>query len=274
MSIPPVLLKSDELFGEDRSEGLYDKSREISRYLLMHYGEPTDVFDRSSHPLAAAHGYPGRLSRMLEEAARATGTRVADMLDVGCNVGGVTHALSTWVADRVVGVDISPRSIEIARALTRGRGGSFSVAELGPFTRDIVLTLPEPAGRAAVEFEVGDAGALRGTDGGYDAVLLSNVLDRVDDPAACLAQFSGPAGILRGGGLLMIACPWSWYPEFSHPGVWLGSAHDRTSSAQALEQLMRDGYDLVAEQDQPGVLRQNPREYDYFEAHVTIWKKR
>ncbi len=273
MTVPPVLLKSDELFGEDRSGTLYDKSREISRYLLMHYGELADIFDRPQHPLVGAHGYPQRISRMLETCAAGTGTRVARMLDVGCNVGGVTHALSEWVEELVIGIDISPRSVEIAQTLTRSGGGIFSVAELGPFTRDIELRLPESVDRAGVEFEVGDAGALRGTEGGFDAVLLSNVLDRVDDPAACLAQFSDSERVLRDGGLLMIACPWSWYPEFSHPGMWLGSEQDRIPSEQALKALMAMDFELVDEADQPGVLRQNPREYDYFEAHVTIWKK-
>ncbi|WP_441247494.1 class I SAM-dependent methyltransferase [Kitasatospora sp. McL0602] len=270
----PVLLKSDELFGEDRSDTLYDKSREISRYLLMHYGELKDVFDRPQHPLAPAHGFPVRLAQMLEASAAASGTRVRRMLDVGCNVGGVSHALSEWVEELVLGIDISPRSVEIAQTLTRSGCGRFSIAELGPFTRDIELNLPAPDGRATVEFEVGDANALRGSEGGYDAVLLSNVLDRVDDPVACLEQFSTSTDVLAAGGLLMIACPWSWYPEFSHPGVWLGSAQDRIPSEQALKHLLSAHFDLVEEADQPGVLRQNPREYDYFEAHVTVWKKR
>ncbi|MCF3134040.1 class I SAM-dependent methyltransferase [Streptomyces olivochromogenes] len=272
--MPPVLLKSDELFGDDKTGLPYDKSREISRYLLMHYGAVDDVFDRPRHPLADAHGYPRRLSRMLQDSALRTGSRVRRVLDVGCNVGGVTHALSEWAEDLVIGVDISPRSIEIAQTLTRSGGGTFSVAELGPFTRDIELRLPATDGRAEVRFEVGDAGALKGGPDAFDAVLLSNVLDRVDDPAACLAQFSAGADLLRPGGLLMIACPWSWYPEYSHPGTWLGSAQDHTSSEEGLKRLLEADFTLVDEADQAGVLRQNPREYDYFEAHVTVWRKR
>ncbi|MFF1839712.1 class I SAM-dependent methyltransferase [Streptomyces sp. NPDC058231] len=271
--MPPVLLKSDELFGDDKTGLLYDKSREISRYLLMHYGGVDDVFDRPRHPLAEAHGFPQRLSQMLRDSAARTGSRVRRMLDVGCNVGGVSHALSAWVEELVVGIDISPRSIEIAQTLARSGGGTFSIAELGPFTRDIELRLPAVGDRAEVRFEVGDAGALDALPGGCDAVLLSNVLDRVDDPAACLEQFSATSDILRPGGLLMIACPWSWHPEFSHPGTWFGSAEDRTSSEDALKRLLKDGFTLVDEADQAAVLRQNPREYDYFEAHVTVWQK-
>lgn len=274
MLVPPVLLKSDELFGEDCSSAIYDKAREISKYLLMHYGEPEDAFDRTPHPLAMAHGYPQRLSRLLESCAADTRTTVRRALDAGCNVGGLSHALSTWVTDLVVGVDISPRTIEVARALTRQGGGTFSIAELGPFTRQVMFRVPPGGAMARVEFELDDAGDLRPHDTPFDAIVLSNVLDRVEDPAACLRQFSVSAELLRPGGLLMIACPWSWYPEFSHPGTWLGSARDNTTSEHTLKRMLSSEFDLLVEVDEPGVLRQNPREYDYFEAHVTVWKKR
>jgi SAM-dependent methyltransferase len=270
---PEVLFKSDELFEPDGATSQYDRAREISKYLLMHYGTAEDVFDRPGHPLAAAHGYPQRLSDALEAAARATGVEVRTALDVGCNVGGVSHAMSTWVRDRVVGIDISPRAVEVAQAVTVGRGGVFSIAQLGPYSREVQVRLPESR-RAEVEFRVGDGAALHEVGGVYDAVLLSNVLDRVPDPAACLRQLSDSERTLRRGGLLMVACPWSWYPEYSDPGTWLGSPSTRTSSEAALKTLLSADFRLVTELDEPGVLRQNPREYDYFEAHITIWHKR
>ncbi|MEZ0107947.1 SAM-dependent methyltransferase [Catenulispora sp. EB89] len=270
----PVLLKSDDLFGKDNAADTYDRSRELSRYLLMHYGTATDVFDDLGHPLAPAHGFPGRLSRVLESAARRSGLRVARMLDGGCNVGGVAHELSSWVERLVVGVDLSERTIEIARTIAMCGGGKFSVSELGPFTRDVELRLPAADGRAAVRFEVGDAGALSPGDGPYDAVLLSNVLDRVEDPAACLAQFADDDSLLRSGGMLAVACPWSWSPEYSDTGLWLGSAEGRTTSETALKSLLSGrGFALADEVNLGGVLRQNPREYDYFDAHVTVWIK-
>lgn len=270
----PVLLKSDELFGKDNTAGSYDRSREISRYLLMHYGAAIDVFDDPGHPLAAAHGFPRRLSRMLESAARRNGLRVARMLDGGCNVGGVTHELSTWVEQLVVGVDLSERAVEIARTIALSGGGTYSVLDLGPFTRDLELHLPAPDGRAAVRFEVGDAGALDLGARPYDAVLLSNVLDRVEDPAACLAQFTDDDSLLRPGGMLAVACPWSWSPEYSDACLWLGSAQDRVTSETALKSLLSScGLTLTDEVNLDCVLRQSPREYDYFDAHVTVWIK-
>lgn len=274
MTVLPVLLKGDELFEKEQSNDPYGASRDLSKYLLMHYGELDDVFQHPQHPLAIAHGYPQRLSTMLEDCARRTGTRVTRALDVGCSVGGISTALSAWVEDLVVGLDSSQRSVEIAQSLVRHGGGVFSVIEQGPFVREIQFQLPEPARRGRLEFEVGDGCAVRPPDVAYDAALLSNVLDRVDDPLACLAQFSDTDRILRAGGLLMISCPWSWYAEFSHPRTWFGSADGSVTSDEALKEILRADFDLVMESDEAGVLRQNPREYDYFESHVTIWQKR
>lgn len=274
MFVPQVLVKTDELFQPDQSTPQYDQAREISRYLLMHYGSHDDVFNRVGHPLADAHGYPDRLAGVLHAAAQRTGTVVRSALDVGCNVGGVTHALSTWVTGNVVGIDISARSVEVARAVTAGGGGVFSVVEQGPLTKEVEVRLPAGGSRARVEFEVGDGAVLRPSAEPFDAVLLSNVLDRVADPAACLVQFAADDRLLRPGGLLMIACPWSWYPEYSAADVWLGSARDDTSSETALKDLLSSTFSLIDERDEAGVLRQNLREYDYFEAHVTVWQKR
>jgi SAM-dependent methyltransferase len=273
MTVPPVLLKGDELLEHDPGE-TYDTSRDLSKFLLMHYGGLEDLFDRRPHPLADAHGFCRRLSDLLRTSAAATGTPVARALDVGCSVGGLSHELARWVSDEVVGVDASPRSVGIAQSLTEHGGGTFSVIEQGPFHREVRISVAEPPDRAYVRFEVGDANALRVMPEPFDAVVLSNVLDRVGQPAACLEQLSGSDDILRTGGLLMVACPWSWFAEYSHHSEWLGSAATRTPSEPALKTLLLADFDLVGESDEPGVLRENPREYDYFESHVTVWRKR
>ncbi|MFC6087402.1 methyltransferase domain-containing protein [Sphaerisporangium aureirubrum] len=274
MAIPPVLLKEDELLQDETTSSAYETARDISKYLLMHYGSIEDAFERPHHPLAPSHGLPRRLSEVLELVALRTGTSVSSVLDVGCSVGGISHALSTWVKDVVVGIDSSVRSIEVAQSLTRHGGGTFSVAQLGPFFREVQVTLPAAERRARVEFEVDDACALAAPHRPFDAVILSNVLDRVKDPELCLKQFTDSARILRRGGLLMVACPWSWYPEFSSPETWFGSSSNGTTSEQVLKNILSADLDLMLEKDEAGVLRQNPREYDYFEAHVTVWRKR
>lgn len=273
MTVPPVLLKGDELLEHDPG-AQYDTSRDLSKYLLMHYGSLEENFDRTSHPLAYAHGYCLRLSELLRSCAARTGVEVDRALDVGCNVGGLSHALSGWVRDEVVGIDASARSVGIATELTANGGGTFSVIEEGPFYREVRVRVAEPGERAALRFAVGDANTLQAQDHAFDAVVLSNVLDRVWRPEACLAQLSASVDLLRAGGLMMVACPWAWLAEYTPPGEWLGSSANRTPSAEALKTLLYEDFDLITESDEAGVLRENPREYNYFESHVTVWRKR
>lgn len=268
----PVLLSGDELLREDTATP-YESARAISTYLLMHYGTVEDAFERPHHPLAAYQDYPRRLARALEFAALRTGTSVRSALDVGCNVGGVSHALAGWVRESVLGIDLSPRAVRAARVLAHHGAGVFAVVEQGPFTRDVHVVLPATR-RAQVRFDVGDACDLASLGRAFDAVVMSNVLDRVADPAAALAQFTASADVLRRGGLLMVACPWSWRGEFSGPHAWLGCARGRVTSGEGVKRLLSPAFDLVMEEDHGGVLRHHPREHEYFESHVTVWKKR
>src|SRR3954447_7667762 len=183
-----VLVKNDELFAHDLSAQPYDQPREISQYLLTHFGSFGDLFGRPGHPLGAAYGYPHRLSAVLRAAAETAGVTVRRALDVGCNVGGLSVQAACWVQDLVLGVDLSPRAIQVARSVVRHGGGVFSVMESGPFTRQVEIRLPVGAVLARLEFAVADAGELTGLPasiaaGGFAAGLLSNVLERVDDPA-------------------------------------------------------------------------------------------
>ena len=272
MKNPPVLIKGDELFLNEIAEDHYETSRDLSKYLLMHYGSPEDVFESPHHPLAFAHGYPERISRILQSAALAKGVTVSRALDVGCSVGGVAHALSRWVDTLVCGVDASARSIDVATTLTQNEGGTFGVVQQGPYSRYVSVRVSGPESGPEVGFEVGDACDLHYEEQ-FDAVILSNVLDRVAHPGECLRQFEADDGPLRRGGLLLIACPWSWYPDYSRPEEWFGSARDEITSEDDLKTRMSGGFTMVHESDQPAVLRQNPREYDYFNAHVTVWEK-
>ena len=72
----------------------------------------------------------------------------------------------------------------------------------------------EPSGgihTQAVRFVQGDACSLpRDLGGPFDAVLMSNLLDRVPDPEQCLASISEQ---LSPGGVLVIVSPFSWAEE-------------------------------------------------------------
>ena len=127
---------------------------------------------------------PVRLA-YIRDALRAEGLRPgANILDVGCGGGFLANPLG---ADgyRVKGLDRSQSSLDAARAQT-------------------------PAG-ADVTFESGDALRLNEQDGVYDAVLLMDLLEHLDEPARAVAE---AARVLKPGGLVFFhtfnRTPESW----------------------------------------------------------------
>ena len=96
----------------------------------------------------------------------------SDVLDLGCGTGSLA-LLAVEDGHRVVGVDLSPRMVERARA------------KLGPAA--IVIT--------------GDAADPPVGDQRFDAVLVRHVVWTLPDPGAALERW---VGLLRAGGRLVL----------------------------------------------------------------------
>jgi ubiquinone/menaquinone biosynthesis C-methylase UbiE len=99
-----------------------------------------------------------------------------DVLDVGCNTGYGTLRFAP-VANRIVGVDVSPRAIEAARERARDGRPEFIVTT--------GFELPFPAAT-------------------FDLVTSFQVLEHVPDPLAFLREL---ARVLRSGGTVILATP-------------------------------------------------------------------
>lgn len=99
-----------------------------------------------------------------------------DVLDVGCNTGYGTMRFVP-VANRVVGVDVSPRAIEAARERARDGRPEFLLTT--------GFELPFPAAT-------------------FDLVTSFQVLEHVPDPLAFLREL---ARVLRPGGTVILATP-------------------------------------------------------------------
>ena len=99
-----------------------------------------------------------------------------DVLDVGCNTGYGTLRFAP-VAERVVGIDVSPRAIDAARQ--RATGGR-------------------------PEFVLGGGFDLPFPDASFDLVTSFQVLEHVPDPVAFLREL---ARVARPGGTVILATP-------------------------------------------------------------------
>jgi ubiquinone/menaquinone biosynthesis C-methylase UbiE len=122
----------------------------------------------------AEHGLRLMHLRAYDEAVAHAAGR--DVLDVGCNTGYGTLRFAP-VADRVVGVDVSPRAIEAARERARDGRPEFIVTT--------GFELPFPAAT-------------------FDLVTSFQVLEHVPDPPAFLREL---ARVLRPGGTVILATP-------------------------------------------------------------------
>ena len=116
---------------------------------------------------------PVRLDYVRAALTRAGVRPGAKILDVGCGGGLLANPLA-GDGYRVKGIDRSAPSLAAARTRT-------------------------PAG-AAAEFAVGDALALNEEEASYDAALMMDLLEHLDDPARAVAE---AAKALKSGGVLV-----------------------------------------------------------------------
>lgn len=128
------------------------------------------------------------------QAVTAMGGRPAfggrSVLDVGCAYGGFLVAATEAGARRVVGIDIDPKLLDLARLQLDDHHVRAEIAEAD-------ITAPGVADRF----------------GSFDIVLCNDIIEHVADPALCAANL---ASVLRPGGRVFLEIPNGSAAEFMH----------------------------------------------------------
>ena len=151
------------------------------------------------------------------------------VIDLGCGEGKFTRGLCAQFAE-VTGLDIKERKIADANDKAREQGVN-------------------------AKFITGSADAIPFSDGHFDAVIFSNSLHHMPNPAAALQE---ALRILRKGGLLYIMEP-----------VPSGNYHDATCLVNDETQVRTQAYEALramkGAREEKEILYRAPRRFDNFE---------
>lgn len=243
----------------------YESPRLVDEYLFFHYAD----FEETSGGLPLPREAWGFATRVVED-LWPDGGEVDSALDVGCAVGASSFELARR-ARRVTGVDFSKAFIEAARAL-RERGEIASrVVEEGWRLREFKARVPEGIERARVDFQTGDATDLPTDWAGFDAVLAANLICRLPDPLAFLRRLPG---LVKPGGVLLLATPFSWLEEFTPHEHWLGGKPESPRGFEVLSKILEPDFDLEFQKDLPFLIREHSRKFQYGVSLGSRWRRR
>lgn len=241
----------------------YESDRLVADYLAFHYGADNGA----TVPLPReALDFPVRLVRELVDPSR----RCVRALDVGCAVGATSFELARFT-DAVVGVDFSHAFIEAARALVRDGRLASSVPIEGRQTAPFDAVVPAGIDRSRVTFFPGDAMALPGDLGTFDLVVAANLICRLPEPLRFLERLPD---LIRPGGQLLLATPFSWLDEYTPEANWLGGRADGARGWDRLGEILSPAFELAFTKDLPFLIREHARKYQYGISLGSRWIRR
>lgn len=245
---------------------IYESDALVDQYLLFHYGEADEVLPYDFGPRESLN-FPVRIvtrwaARPAHSALRA--------LDLGCAVGRSAFELSKFCSE-VIGIDNSVRFIQAADTIRSAGRLAYRRSEEAPNATDLVARLPQGSRPERVKFLCQDALALPEGLGRFDIILAANLVDRVPDPPALL---KGLKSMVVSGGKLIITSPYTWLEEFTPKSVWLSTlAPAGQGTLDAICQLLAPEFKLAECGDQPFLIREHARKFQWSVAQVSVWQR-
>jgi 5-histidylcysteine sulfoxide synthase/putative 4-mercaptohistidine N1-methyltranferase len=254
----------------------------LSVQLEHHYGALSGPLSGlMPGPLAKLDGYPRRLAEITKAHAIKLGLPCESAIEVGCSVGAGTFELAKTFT-HVVGTEAKLESIKAAQEL-KGHGStqgkiSYLIKGEGDITHEAIAHTPvDSLICERVQFRHADPSTLPAEYHDFTAVILNNVIDRVPSPKALLSRLTGARGLVRPGGVLVIASAFDWCEEFTPKDLWLGGfIKDKQAviSSQELSQLLAPDFTHLETTELPLIMRQNNRSYRYTDITIMVWKRK
>lgn len=245
----------------------YETPGVLQEYLLLHYADAATVLPYDFGP-GEALNFPARC--VSELVSPEPGVRA---LELGCAVGRACFELSKF-CDSVVGIDFSRAFILEAQRLSRDQQAMFSYCLEGELYEQAEIHLQGGFRPEVVQFEVGDATALRSDLGQFDIVLAANLLCRVPDPQAVLSRLPD---LVAPAGQLVLTSPYTWLEEYTPKERWLGGflrQGEPVRSLSTLRATLEPDFVLERTQDMPFLIREHARKFQWSVAQASVWTRK
>jgi 5-histidylcysteine sulfoxide synthase/putative 4-mercaptohistidine N1-methyltranferase len=253
----------------------YETDALLNQYMLFHWGSEAEQRDEQ---ISARAGHPSvkmfvqATVDLVNQFAKNTGR----VLDLGCAVGRASFELARSF-DEVIGLDYSQAFIDAANVLKAQGQLDYIRHDSGRFNTRLYARVDSAIDVDRIQFVRGDASALhapelQGSMRGFDAALLSNLMCRLPNPAACLRQFVEDDTLLNKDGVLVLVSPNSWMEQYTPPERFIDG--DTNEAALAKLAAILQGFELVHETDLPFMIREHRRKYEYIVSQVSVWRKK
>ena len=240
---------------------IYESDKILAEYLLFHFGAAEEILtpDRSWPT-----GMREALDFPIRTAAHFAPHLVQRGLDLGCAVGRSAFEMSRH-CEEVIGIDFSHAFVHAAEALRSGEILTYDRREEAALATPLTARLPAGVDPARLVFQQGDAMALPDDLGQFDRVHAANLLCRLPDPNRLLARLPT---LVKPGGELVLATPCTWLAEFTPPGNW------PTGGTFAwLQATLTPAFTLVLLTDEPFLIRETARKFQWSTSQVTVWRR-
>jgi putative 4-mercaptohistidine N1-methyltranferase len=241
---------------------IYESEKLLAEYLLFHFGRPDEV-------LTPDRVWPAGMREALDFAVRTTAhfsQTITDRgLDLGCAVGRSACEMSRTCRE-VIGIDFSHAFIDAAEALKAGKPLPFKRREEASVVTALEARLPDGIDGSKLSFQQGDAMDLSPDLGAFDRVHAANLLCRLPEPDRLLARL--PA-LVKPGGELVLATPCTWLEEFTPPENWPAGG-----TFEWLQTTLAPSFTLLRRAEEPFLIRETARKFQWTTSLVTVWQKK
>ncbi len=235
----------------------YETDSILNEYLLMHYGSKTLQMPWSFGPVPKKH-FPVRTAQYFPK------KQVDRALDLGCAVGRSSFEMSKW-SKEVLGIDYSQKFIETAKKLGKHHTCDYNVKITGRTEIKAKARLPRGCFSERCNFVQGDVLELPGNLGIFDRVHAANLICRLSEPEKFLLKLPD---LLVSGGKLLISTPCTWLEEFTPE-----KHQPHLDTIDWLKLKLSSEFKLIKKADEPFLIRETARKFQWGVSLVTFWQK-